>query len=64
MTIKSYEFDKLVGKFGLKVRKSGDKLAWLEYDGKAALFLTTKKPLTRLFVWRLPGDCTTYNLCK
>ena len=34
MTIKSYEFDKLVGKFGLKTRESGDKLAWLEYDGK------------------------------
>lgn len=34
MTIKSHEFDKIVGKFGLKTRNSGDKLAWLEYDGK------------------------------
>ncbi|MGA2158051.1 MAG: hypothetical protein ABSG90_02410 [Dehalococcoidia bacterium] len=34
MTIKSHEFDKLTGKFGLKTRNSGDRLAWLEYEGK------------------------------
>jgi hypothetical protein len=37
----------------------------VEPDGdEAILFLTTKKPLSRLFVWRLPGDCNTYNLCN
>ena len=34
MTIKSQEFDRLVKKFGLATRSSGDLLAWLEVEGK------------------------------
>jgi hypothetical protein len=34
MTIKAHEFDRLVSKFKLKTRNSGDLLAWLEYNGK------------------------------
>ena len=34
MTIKAQEFDRLVAKLELKVRDSGDLLAWFEYEGK------------------------------
>ena len=34
MTIKAYEFDHMVAKLGLKVRDSGDLLAWFEFEGK------------------------------
>lgn len=34
MTIKRKEFDRLVDKFGLTTRNSGDLLAWLVIDGK------------------------------
>lgn len=34
MTIKAREFDRLVAKFGLKTRDSGDLLAWFEFEGK------------------------------
>jgi hypothetical protein len=34
MTISKTEFDKLMNKFGFGTRNSGDKLAWLEIDGK------------------------------
>jgi hypothetical protein len=34
MTIKAQEFDRLATKFELKLRDSGDLLAWFEYDGK------------------------------
>lgn len=33
MTIKAKDFDKIVRKFGLETRNSGDRLVWLEYDG-------------------------------
>jgi hypothetical protein len=32
--MKTQEFERLVSKFGLKTRNSGDRLAWFEYDGK------------------------------
>lgn len=34
MTIKAREFDRLVSKLGLRIRKSGDVLAWFEYEGR------------------------------
>jgi len=34
VTIKAREFDRLVAKFGLKTRDSGDLLAWFEFEGK------------------------------
>jgi hypothetical protein len=34
MTIKAHDFDHLVAKLELKVRNSGDLLAWFEYEGK------------------------------
>lgn len=34
MTIKAHDFDHLVSKFELKVRDSGDLLAWFEFEGK------------------------------
>jgi hypothetical protein len=32
--MKIHEFTKIENKLGLKVRNSGDRLAWFEYDGK------------------------------
>lgn len=45
MTIKSREFDRLVDKFGLKTRNSGDLLAWLEVeiDGKIKKVVRTRR---------------------
>ena len=37
MTIKAHEFDLIVRKFKFTTRKSGDQLAWLEYDGKVVV---------------------------
>lgn len=34
MTIKVHEFDRIVSKLDMKVRDSGDLLAWFEYEGK------------------------------
>jgi hypothetical protein len=34
MTIKASEFDHIVAKLGLKIRDSGDLLAWFEFEGK------------------------------
>jgi hypothetical protein len=34
MTIKAHEFDHLVAKLGLKIRDSGDLLAWFEFEGR------------------------------
>lgn len=34
MTIKAQEFDRLVEKWGLRTRKTGDLHAWFEHDGK------------------------------
>jgi hypothetical protein len=32
--MKVHEFDRLEHKLGLKIRNSGDRLAWFEYEGK------------------------------
>ena len=34
MTIKAQEFDRLVEKWGLRTRKTGDLHAWFEHNGK------------------------------
>ena len=34
MTIKASVFDHIVSKLGLRIRDSGDRLAWFEYEGK------------------------------
>jgi hypothetical protein len=34
MTIKAHDFDHIVAKLGLKIRDSGDLLAWFEHEGK------------------------------
>lgn len=34
MSIKSREFDHLISKLGFKVRESGDKFVWFEYEGR------------------------------
>ena len=34
MTIKAKDFERIVNKFGLKTRNSGDRLAWFEYEGR------------------------------
>jgi hypothetical protein len=34
VSIKAREFDRLVAKFGFRIRDSGDLLAWFEYEGK------------------------------
>ncbi len=34
MTLKAHEFDRIANKLQLKVRKSGDRLAWFEYGGR------------------------------
>jgi hypothetical protein len=35
--IKAQEFDRLIEKFGFKTRKSGDRLAWFEHDGRVVV---------------------------
>lgn len=35
--MKVHEFEKIVNKLGLKVRDSGDRLAWFEYDGQTVV---------------------------
>ncbi len=35
--MKVHEFEKIVNKLGLKVRNSGDRLAWFEYNGQAVV---------------------------
>lgn len=35
--MKVHEFEKLVNKLGLRVRNSGDRLAWFEYEGKTVV---------------------------
>jgi hypothetical protein len=35
--MKVHEFEKIVNKLGLKVRNSGDRLAWFEYGGKTVV---------------------------
>ncbi|HSY31869.1 MAG TPA: hypothetical protein VLA42_07760 [Verrucomicrobiae bacterium] len=35
--MKVHEFEKIVNKLGLKVRNSGDRLAWFEYDGQTVI---------------------------
>ncbi len=37
MTIDRAEFDRIVSKFGLRTRESGDLLVWLEVDGKVVV---------------------------
>jgi hypothetical protein len=32
--MKAHEFEKIVNKLSLKVRNSGDRLAWFEYEGR------------------------------
>lgn len=39
--MKAHEFERLVTKLDLKVRNSGDRLAWFEYNGK--LITRTKR---------------------
>ena len=34
MTINARDFERIVEKFGLRTRNSGDRLAWFEYGGK------------------------------
>ena len=43
MTIKAREFDRLVAKFGLRTRDSGDLLAWFEFEGKIILHTRRSK---------------------
>ena len=45
MTIKAAEFDRIVLKLGLRTRKSGDRLAWLEHEGRVVV--RTKRSETR-----------------
>jgi hypothetical protein len=35
--MKVHEFEKIVTKLGLKVRNSGDRLAWFEYNGQTVV---------------------------
>jgi hypothetical protein len=35
--MKVHEFEKIVSKLGLKVRNSGDRLAWFEYNGQTVV---------------------------
>jgi hypothetical protein len=35
--MKAHEFEKIVNKLNLKVRNSGDRLAWFEYEGKTVV---------------------------
>jgi hypothetical protein len=35
--MKTHEFDRIVSKFNLRTRDSGDRLAWLEYEGRVIL---------------------------
>jgi hypothetical protein len=35
--MKVHEFEKIVNKLGLKVRNSGDRLAWFEYEGQTVV---------------------------
>jgi hypothetical protein len=35
--MKVHEFETIVKKLGLKVRNSGDRLAWFEYDGQTVV---------------------------
>jgi len=43
VTIKAREFDRLVAKFGLRTRDSGDLLAWFEFEGKIILHTRRSK---------------------
>jgi hypothetical protein len=35
--MKVHEFEKIVNKLGLKIRNSGDRLAWFEYNGQTVV---------------------------
>jgi hypothetical protein len=35
--MKVHEFERIVNKLGLKVRNSGDRLAWFEYNGQTVV---------------------------
>lgn len=35
--MKAHEFERIVNKLDLKVRNSGDRLAWFEYEGKTVV---------------------------
>lgn len=35
--MKAHEFEKIVNKLDLKVRNSGDRLAWFEYEGRTVV---------------------------
>ncbi len=37
MTIKAAEFDPIVLKLGLRTRRSGDRLAWFEHEGRVII---------------------------
>ena len=36
--LKAAEFDSVIKKFGFEVRKSGDRLAWLVYEGRTIVY--------------------------
>lgn len=45
MSIRARDFDLLVNKFGFQTRDTGDKQAWLEYEGQVVV--RTKRSHTR-----------------
>jgi hypothetical protein len=38
VTLKDFEFDRVITKFGFQTREGRDRLAWLEYDGRPVLY--------------------------
>jgi hypothetical protein len=38
MSLKTRDFDRLTNKFGFETRNSGDKLAWMVYEGRRVVW--------------------------
>jgi hypothetical protein len=45
VTLKAHEFDRIIEKYGFKTREGGDRLAWLEYEGR--IVVRTKRSHTK-----------------
>ena len=43
MTLRDFEFDRIINKFGFQTREGRDRLAWLEYEGRAVVYTKRSK---------------------
>ena len=43
MTLKDFEFDRIITKFGFRTREGRDRLAWLEHEGRTVIYTKRSK---------------------